>query len=285
MESVRHVEALSALAHPGRLAVFRLLMRRAPQAVRPTEIAEALGLKQNTLSVYLAILTRAGLATAEREGRAINYRLDRSRIAGLIAFLAEDCCRGRPEICLPTERNGTRKGPTGMPSEPCRILFVCTGNSARSLMAESIVNRDGAGGFRGYSAGTNSRKGPNPMAMALLESLVHDTSGLRSKDREAFMGPDAPRFDFVFTLCDAAANEECPAWPGRPITAHWGMPDPVRAEGTEAEKARAFREAYRVLARRLRCLMALPIASLDRLSLQREVDAIGEMAADEAEAC
>jgi ArsR family transcriptional regulator, arsenate/arsenite/antimonite-responsive transcriptional repressor / arsenate reductase (thioredoxin) len=283
MESNDHVEALSALAHPGRLAVFRLLMRRAPQAVRPTEIAEALGLKQNTLSVYLAILTRAGLAMAEREGRAINYRLDRRRIAGLIAFLAEDCCRGRPEICLPVERNEARGG--RMASEPYRILFICTGNSARSLMAESIVNAEASGRFRAFSAGTDSRKGPNPMAMALLESLGHDTSDLRSKDREEFMGPDAPGFDFVFTLCDSAANEECPAWPGQPITAHWGVPDPVKAEGTEAERALAFRDAYRVLASRLRCFMALPIASLDRLSLQREVDAIGEMAGDEAEAC
>jgi ArsR family transcriptional regulator, arsenate/arsenite/antimonite-responsive transcriptional repressor / arsenate reductase (thioredoxin) len=285
MELSRHVEALSALAHPGRLAVFRLLMRRAPQAVRPTEIAEALGLKQNTLSVYLAILTRAGLATAEREGRAIHYRLDRRRIAGLIAYLAEDCCRGRPEICLPVERSVARKEPSRMPSQPCRILFICTGNSARSLMAESIVNADASGRFRAFSAGTDSRKGPNPMAMALLRSLGHDTSGLRSKDREEFMGPDAPGFDFVFTLCDDAANEECPAWPGQPITAHWGMPDPVKATGTEVERALAFRDAYRVLANRLRCFMALPIASLDRMSLQREIDAIAEMAGNEPEAC
>jgi ArsR family transcriptional regulator, arsenate/arsenite/antimonite-responsive transcriptional repressor / arsenate reductase (thioredoxin) len=277
-----HVDALQALAHPGRLSVFRLLMRRAPQAVRPTEIAEALGLKLNTLSVYLAILTRAGLAVAERDGRAINYRLDRRRIAGLIAFLADDCCRGRPEICLPIGRSEAREGRSAM--EPYRILFICTGNSARSLMAESIVNADASGRFRAFSAGTNSRKGPNPMAMALLESLGHATGALRSKDREEFTGPDAPRFDFVFTLCDDAANEECPAWPGQPITAHWGMRDPVRAVGTEAERALAFREAYRVLASRLRCFMALPIASLDRMSLQREVDAIGEMESDAVDA-
>jgi ArsR family transcriptional regulator, arsenate/arsenite/antimonite-responsive transcriptional repressor / arsenate reductase (thioredoxin) len=284
MEPTGHVQALSALAHPGRLAVFRLLMRRAPQAVRPTEIAEALGLKQNTLSVYLAILTRAGLAVAEREGRAINYRLDRRRIAGLIAFLADDCCRGRPEICLPIGRGDARDEQAGMPDEPYRVLFVCTGNSARSLMAESIVNRYGSGRFRAFSAGTDSRKGPNPMAVGLLQSLEHDTRPLRSKDRETFMGPDAPSFDFVFTLCDDAANEDCPAWPGQPITAHWGMPDPARVTGTEAERAAAFREAYRVLASRLGRFVALPLAALDRVALQREVDAIGEMTVSEAEA-
>jgi protein-tyrosine-phosphatase/DNA-binding transcriptional ArsR family regulator len=284
MESRDAITALSALAHAGRLAVFRLLMRRAPQAVRPTEIAEALGLRQNTLSVHLATLTRAGLLTAERRGRAIFYRLDRARIAGLIAYLAEDCCRGRPDVCLPVRRSGTTPRPGPGDGGPFRILFVCTVNAARSLIAESIVNADSSGRFRAWSAGMQSRDEADPRAIALLRSRGHDVSALRPKTLDEVLGPDAPDFDFVFTLCDRAANAECPAWPGNPVCAHWGMPDPAEATGSEAEALAAFRGAFLTLERRIKALLALPVASLDRVALQREVDAIAEMAVEGVEA-
>ena len=279
MDSRRQIAALSALAHPGRLAVFRLLVRRAPDALRPGEIVEILGFRASTLSVHLATLARAGLLAAERDGKSILYRLDRARVSDLVSYLVDDCCRGRADLCLPALRPTPLLQPTSgtarMPQEPLNILFLCSGNSARSLFAEAIVNADSSGKFRAFSAGTNPATAPNPYALEILHNLGHDTAALRSKDISEYMGLDVPRFDFVFTVCDRAANEECPPWPGQPVTAHWGMPDPVKATGTQAEKALAFKEAYRTLHHRLRAFMALPLATLDRLSLQKRLDAIG----------
>ncbi len=155
------------------------------------------------------------------------------------------------------------------------VLFICTGNSARSIFAEAILAREGAGNFRAFSAGTRPSSELNPHVITVLQNLGHDVAGLRSKNISEFQQPDVPRMDFVFTVCDRAANEECPSWPGQPISAHWGMPDPVKAQGTEAEKAFAFMEAYRTLRHRISAFVALPVASLDRMSLQRRVDAIG----------
>jgi arsenate reductase len=271
MDSRSQIAALSALAHPGRLAVFRLLVRRAPDVLRPGEIAEVLGFRASTLSVHLATLARAGLLRSERDGKSVLYSLDTGRVADFLGYLVDDCCRGRPDLCLPEPATGT----TRMSQEPFNILFICTGNSARSILAEAIVNDDPSGRFRAFSAGTNPAAAPNPLALDLLHNLGHDTTTLRSNDISEFTGLDAPRFDFVFTVCDNAANEECPTWPGRPVSAHWGMSDPARAEGTPAEKALAFKEAYRTLRHRLGAFMALPLDALDRLSLQNRLDAIG----------
>jgi arsenate reductase len=155
------------------------------------------------------------------------------------------------------------------------VLFICTGNSARSIFAEAILNREGKDKFRAFSAGTRPYSELNPHAVALLEKLGHDIGALRSKNVEEFQRPDSPAMDFVFTVCDSAANEECPPWPGQPITAHWGMPDPVKAEGTESEKGLAFLEAYRTLKHRMTGFLALPVAELDRISIQRHLDEIG----------
>jgi protein-tyrosine-phosphatase len=142
-------------------------------------------------------------------------------------------------------------------------------------MAEAILADIGEGKFHAFSAGTKPYSEMNPHALELLEKLGHDVSGLRAKNVAEFQGPGAPAFDFVFTLCDAAANEECPPWPGQPITAHWGMKDPVKVTGTDAEKALAFKETYGALRRRLAAFVALPLDALDRISLQRRLDAIG----------
>jgi protein-tyrosine-phosphatase len=162
-----------------------------------------------------------------------------------------------------------------MSDKPLNVLFLCTGNSARSIMAEAIMNREGRGRFRAYSAGSHPKGAVNPNAIRLLQSLHHDTSGLRSKSWDEFERPDAPRMDFVFTVCDDAAAEVCPIWPGQPMTAHWGMPDPAAATGSTAEISLAFAEAYRMLANRLNIFMNLPLASLGKLSLQRRLDEIG----------
>lgn len=162
-----------------------------------------------------------------------------------------------------------------MPDEVKNVLFLCTGNSARSIIAEAILNRVGAGRFRGFSAGSHPKGQVHPFALELLRNLNHDTSFARSKDWQEFAAPDAPKMDFVFTVCDNAAHETCPVWPGQPMTAHWGIPDPAAAEGTEAEKHLAFADAYRMLNNRISVFTNLPMNTLDKLALQRRLDEIG----------
>jgi protein-tyrosine-phosphatase len=159
-------------------------------------------------------------------------------------------------------------------AEPYNVLFLCTGNSARSIMAEAILNKVGAGKFRAYSAGSRPRGTVHPETVRLLQSLGHETSDFRSKSWSEFATPGAPSLDFVFTVCDNAAGETCPIWPGQPMTAHWGVPDPAAAKGTEAEVALAFKDAYRMLNQRIAIFSALPIRSLDQLTLQKKLNEI-----------
>ena len=158
---------------------------------------------------------------------------------------------------------------------PYNVLFLCTGNSSRSILAESITNRLGAGRFRGYSAGSQPKGAVHPFTLDLLKKLNFPTAGLRSKSWDEFARPGAPKLDFVFTVCDSAASETCPVWPGQPMTAHWGVPDPAAADGNEAERRLAFADAYRRLHNRISIFVSLPMISLDRLSLQHKLDDIG----------
>jgi len=159
---------------------------------------------------------------------------------------------------------------------PFNVLFLCTGNSARSILAESLVNHWGGGRFRGYSAGSHPRGTVHPITLELLEKLNLPTAGLRSKSWDEFAAPGAPPLDFVFTVCDNAAAETCPYWPGQPMSAHWGVPDPAAVEGAEADRWIAFRDAFRTLENRIRIFANLPLASLDRIRLQDQLNAIGE---------
>ena len=159
--------------------------------------------------------------------------------------------------------------------EQYNVLFLCTGNSARSIIAEAILNRAGRGRFKAFSAGSQPKGKINPRTLDLLRKFNYDVSTLRSKSWEEFVRPGAPDLDFVFTVCDNAAGESCPLWPGQPITAHWGIPDPAAALGSEAEIALAFKDAYRMLNRRIELFLALPIEKLDRLVLTTRLKAIG----------
>ena len=169
-----------------------------------------------------------------------------------------------------------------MPDTPYNVLFLCTGNSARSLIAEAIMNREGAGRFRAYSAGSHPKDTPHPFTLELLQRLNHDPSSARSKSWDEFAGDDAPQMDFVFTVCDSAAAETCPLWPGQPMSAHWGVPDPAAATGNDAERHLAFSEAYRMLNNRISIFVNLPLDRLDKLALQKQLDEIGKTDADEA---
>jgi arsenate reductase (thioredoxin) len=162
-----------------------------------------------------------------------------------------------------------------MPDRPYNVLFLCTGNSARSIMAEAILNKLGAGKFRAYSAGSHPKERVHPETLRLLRDLGYGTSGLRSKSWDEFARPGGPEFDFVFTVCDNAAAETCPVWPGQPMTAHWGVPDPAEAKGNAAEIALAFNDAYRMLHQRIGIFISLPLRSLDQLTLQNKLKEIG----------
>ena len=157
------------------------------------------------------------------------------------------------------------------------VLFLCTGNSARSIIGEAIMNRMGKGRFRAYSAGSHPRGKVNPNTLKLLEQKGYDTAFARSKSWEEFEGSDAPEMDFVFTVCDDAAEEACPVWPGHPMSAHWGIPDPAAVTGSNAIVMAAFYDAYRMLEQRISLLVNLPIASIDRLALQHKLDRIGKI--------
>lgn len=160
--------------------------------------------------------------------------------------------------------------------EPYHVLFLCTGNSARSILAEAILNREGRGRFIAHSAGSRPAGQPNPFALALLQRQGFDTGFARSKSWDEFAGPEAPKMDFVFTVCDQAAAEECPYWPGQPMSAHWGLPDPAAVIGSDAEKALAFAETYKALTRRIQAFCALPLTTLDRLTLKDRLAEIGK---------
>jgi arsenate reductase len=162
-----------------------------------------------------------------------------------------------------------------MSADPFNVLFLCTGNSARSIIAEAILNRVGAGRFKAFSAGSHPKGEVHPYALQLLKSLNHDTSFARSKDWNEFAAPGAPVMNFVFTVCDDAADEACPVWPGQPMTTHWGVPDPAAVEGTEAEKHLAFADTYRLLNNRISIFTSLPMNTLDSLALQQCLHEIG----------
>ncbi len=160
------------------------------------------------------------------------------------------------------------------------VLFLCTGNSARSILAESIMNRSGKGRFNGFSAGSHPKGAVHPQAIGLLKQLDFPTDGLRSKSWDEFATPSSQPLDFVITVCDNAAGEVCPYWPGQPMTAHWGIADPAAVEGTEVERNFAFREAFRALETRIKLFLSLPLSSIDRMRLQERMDAIGRIPPD-----
>ncbi len=255
---------LATLGHPQRLALFRLLMRRYPDQVPAQEIAQALDLRPSTLSAYLNALMSAGLITQTRAGTSLRYAADMNGVGETFDYLFNDCARGRAALNL--------QRPSAMTQGTHKVLFICTGNSARSIFAETLLREIGGDRFEVYSAGTRPRSELNPFALDVLRQKGHDTAPLRAKNVSEFQGPDAPVFDFVFTVCDLAANEDCPAWPGQPISGHWGLPDPVKATGTDAQKSLAFHHTYGALHRRITAFAALPLEQLDRISLQRAVD-------------
>lgn len=273
VDAAAAMAAFSALSQPMRLDVVRALIAAHPDGLLAGEIAALLDARPSSLSANLNILAQAGLVEAGREGRGIRYRARPDRIGALARFLTYDCCGGRPDLCAPPLPQRERQA---MTRDPFNVLFLCTANSARSLIAEAILNAEPSGQFRAFSAGSQPADEPDARTIRLLDRLGYDTAGIRSKSWDEFGLPDAPRMDFVFTVCDSAAAETCPVWPGHPVTAIWAIPDPKLAEGTEAEQATAFNRAHSMLATRLSLFTALPIQTLEGKSLQAELVRIGQ---------
>jgi len=205
------------------------------------------------------------------------YAVDLDTTEGLIGYLALDVGRARPDLLAPllsAPKDATQMDPN-IPDTDFDVLFICSGNSARSIFAEALLRDLGKGKFQAFSAGTRPNSELNPFALEILKRNGHDIAGLRSKHISEFQQPGSIVMDFVFTVCDTAAAEECPPWPGQPITGHWGLPDPVKATGTDAEKALVFAQTYAALRRRIMTFVELPFESLSRMSLQSRVDSIG----------
>ncbi len=280
MDNLKVITALSALAQTTRLDAFRRLVACEPEGITVGVLAGLLGVPQNTLSAHLAILSQAGLIRGDRHSRSIVYRVRLDRVHEVILFILQDCCGGRLDLCAPLMAELVpHHAPMEPPvtDRPFNVLFLCTGNTARSILAEAILRQEGNGRFKAYSAGSQPKGMVNPFALKVLESLHYDTVGLRSKGWDEYAVAGAPEMDFVFTVCDNAAGETCPIWPGHPMTAHWGIEDPAAVEGSDIQKEAAFVAAARYLRNRITAFTNLPLTSLDKMALSTQMREIGRM--------
>ena len=276
MELSEAAAVFAALSVDTRIGLLRLLMARGPNGLPAGDIAARLGLPASTTSFHLAALERAGLTQSTRQGRQIIHAARIAGVRNVLAFLTETCCGGRPELCgdiarllppLPEENQGM--------TPAFNVLFLCTHNSARSIVAEALLRPVGGQRFHGYSAGSDPSAEPNPEAIAKLRALGHHTEGLRSKSWHEFTGPNAPRMDFVITLCDALEGPVCPDFGGLAVTAAWPLPDPSKFTGSTVERAAMLNELYASLRRRLEIFTALRFSSLDRIAMKARLDEIG----------
>jgi arsenate reductase len=274
MESAAAAFAFAALGQETRLDLLRALLAAGPNGLAAGDIAARLSVPPSTLSFHLRALDQAGLIAATRQGRSLIYAAQVDRLRALLTFLSEACCDGEPARCGNLHRLFDTPGETARMTPPCfNVLFLCTRNSARSIMGEAILNEIGRGRFRAFSAGSEPMpSGPLPDVLAQLRAMGHDVSGLRSKSWDAFTGPDAPRMDFVIALCDTLDLQACPDFEGTHVTAAWPLPDPAKFAGSATERATLLNELYAALHRRLALFASLPFGTLDRMALKARLD-------------
>ncbi|MBY0381459.1 MAG: metalloregulator ArsR/SmtB family transcription factor [Xanthobacteraceae bacterium] len=272
------IEGFGSLAQPTRLETMRLLLAAHPASVSAGEIAKRCDVPHNTMSNHLSILARAGLVNVEKDGRSMNYRADAGAFRSLIDFLAKDCCGGRPELCgyFPDAVKPEARDESSVVLPSFNVLFLCTHNSARSIMAEALLDRLAGGKFRAYSAGSDPIKSPLPEVIERLKALGHDVSDLRSKSWNEFTGPTAPRMDFIIALCDTPEGQACPDFGDRFVTGAWPLPDPSKFAGSNTERTTLLNELYAMIRRRIEIFINLPFASLDRMALKKRLDEIGD---------
>lgn len=272
METSRAAFAFAALGQATRLELLRALLAAGPGGLAAGALAERLGVPASTLSFHLRALDQAGLIAATRQGRQLIYAAQIAPLRALFAVLADVCCDGEPGRCGDIATLFQPR-PEEAPMAAFNVLFLCTHNSARSIMAEAVLNKLGEGRFRGFSAGSDpSPTGPMPEVIAQLSALGHDVSGLASKSWQLFMEPGAPQMDFVITLCDILAGQTCPDFGATTVTGAWPLPDPSKFSGNAAERASLLNELYGGLSRRIGIFTNLPFASLDRMALKARLD-------------
>jgi arsenate reductase len=267
------VTRLAALGQTTRLAVVRSLLKAHPDGINAGEIARLCDVAHNTLSAHLNVLTNAGLVTVERRGREMNYRVELKKLRTLVKFLAKDC----GDVLLASTDESEDTSVTEQIMSPAfNVLFLCTRNSARSIMAEALLEKVGRGRFHAYSAGADPAPEPMPEVTDRLKALGHDTSQLRCKSWNEFKGPDAPRMDFIIALCDVPHGQFCPDLAGQYVTAAWPLPDPAAFKGSAAERTTLLNELYAMIRRRIEIFTSLPFQSLDRMALKARLDEIGD---------
>lgn len=278
LEAAGAVDLLGALAQTTRLEIFRLLMRYRPHGLAAGDIGRLLAVQHNTLSTHLAALEQVGLLASRREGRHIIFAAVPDRADALLGFMSEACCTQRPAACEASESlTYPSRKEAQLTDAPLRVLVVCTGNSARSIMAEAVLNREGLGRIQAFSAGSRPHEAPHSLAIGLLAELGYATEGFRSKSWDEFLGPDAMRLDLVITVCDSAADDACPAFPGVPMRVHWGLDDPAQVAGPVEARRAAFRRSYRDLAARVTAFVNLPFEKMSLAELEPVLAAIGRM--------
>lgn len=267
-----------ALAQGTRIEVMRLLASTGASGMAAGEVASALGHAPSTLSFHLSALEQAGLVQSTRQGRHVIYAVRLVGLRALFEFLTETCCNGRPALCSDLARLFPDSVADDRRMQPSfNVLFLCAHNSARSIMAEAILQTLGKARFHAYSAGSDPAKRPMPAVIERLQVLGYDVSKLRSKSWDEFVGPDAPRMDFVLTLCDTFDGQVCPEFGGRVVTAAWPFPDPAKFKGSEIERATNLHALYGMIRRRLEIFVSLPYASLDRMALKKRLDELGDV--------
>ena len=256
--------------------MLRLLVTAGPNGIPAGEIAHHLGVPPSTASFHLTALERAGLTQSTRQSRRILHAVRIPALRGLIAFLTETCCSGHPELCGDIGRLMPDTLLGSAPMTPAfNVLFLCTRNSGRSIMAEAILERLGGARFNIYSAGSEPARQPMPEVLAKLDALGHDVSALHSKPWSEFTGPEAPQMDFVIALCDTLDDQACPDFGRKAVTGSWPLPDPAKFGGSPAERSTLLNELYASLHRRLSIFVNLPFASLDRMAVRTRLDDIG----------
>lgn len=277
MELSTAADMLAALAQETRLHLVRLLIAEGASGLAAGDIAARLGVPPSTLSFHLNALERVGLLRGTRQGRSIIYAVRIAALRSLLGFLTETCCAGRPGLC----GDLARLLPAGEPNEEegvtptFNVLFLCTANSARSIMAEALLNRLGQGRFQAWSAGSHPATVPRAEVIEKLAALGHDVGMLRSKSWDEFTGPSAPRMDFVIALCDTLQGQACPDFGEKAITGAWPLPDPAKFTGSPAERQTLLNELYASLRRRIEIFISLPFAALDRMAVKARLDEIG----------
>ena len=278
MEAKEAAAGFAVLAQETRLRLVRLLASRGASGMAAGEVAAALKVAPSTLSFHLSALEQTGLVRSTRQGRHIIYAVRFAGLRELLSYLTETCCAGRPELCGDLARLLPDDIGEETTMEPAfNVLFICTRNSARSIMAEAILEKIGRGRFNAYSAGSEPAAAPMPEVLDRLEVMGHDVSRLRSKSWNEFTKPDAPRMDFVLTLCDPGEAEACPDLGEKPLTATWPFPDPAKFSGTDVERTALLNQLYGMIRRRLEAFTSLPFTTLERLALKARLDELGDI--------